>query len=133
MHAKNYVFPEFNKETKTSKDTTLYDYFRRKYNIALEYWYLPLIETEKVGFFPMEVCTLIPNQRFMYKLGPEQTASMIKFAVTRPKDRLGAVNHGVGMLKWHEDPYLNHYGLKIEPTMTVVSEYLRNAISHFAD
>lgn len=46
---------------------------------------------------------------------------MIKFAVTRPKDRLKAIAHGVDMLKWHEDPYLKHYGVGIDPNMTVVS------------
>lgn len=45
---------------------------------------------------------------------------MIKFAVTRPKDRLIAIDHGVGMLKWSADPYLEHYGIKIDPNMTVV-------------
>ena len=47
---------------------------------------------------------------------------MIKFAVTRPKDRLKAIAHGVGMLKWHEDPYLKHYGVGIDPNLTVVSK-----------
>jgi hypothetical protein len=46
---------------------------------------------------------------------------MIKFAVTRPKERLKAIAHGVGMLKWHEDPYLRHYGVAIDPNMTIVS------------
>jgi hypothetical protein len=25
------------------------------------------------------------------------------------------------MLKWHDDPYLRHYGVKIDPNMTTVS------------
>lgn len=46
---------------------------------------------------------------------------MIKFAVTRPKQRLESINHGVGMLKWNADPYLNYFGVKVDPNMTVVS------------
>jgi eukaryotic translation initiation factor 2C len=46
---------------------------------------------------------------------------MIKFAVTRPKQRIESINHGVGMLKWHEDPYMKHFGMSIDPTMTLVS------------
>jgi eukaryotic translation initiation factor 2C len=38
---------------------------------------------------------------------------MIKFAVTLPEERWGAVNHGIGMLDWGSDPYLKNYGLKI--------------------
>jgi eukaryotic translation initiation factor 2C len=47
---------------------------------------------------------------------------MIRFAVTRPKERLESIRHGVGMLKWHEDPYLKHFGLQIDPNMTKVSQ-----------
>jgi hypothetical protein len=46
---------------------------------------------------------------------------MIKFAVSRPKERLKSIAHGIGMLKWHEDPYLSHYGVRIDPNLTVVS------------
>lgn len=46
---------------------------------------------------------------------------MIKFAVQRPKQRIEAINHGVGMLSWHNDPYLRYYGMKVDPNMTVVS------------
>ena len=49
---------------------------------------------------------------------------MIKFAVTRPKERLAAIQHGVGMLKWHSDPYLGHFGLKVDPSMTVTQARL---------
>lgn len=38
---------------------------------------------------------------------------MIKFAVTLPAERWGAVEHGIGMLNWNNDPVLHHYGLKI--------------------
>lgn len=48
---------------------------------------------------------------------------MIKFAVTRPKERLRSIEHGTAMLKWSQDPYLGHYGIKVDPNMTVVSTY----------
>lgn len=51
---------------------------------------------------------------------------MIKFAVTRPKERLKAIAQGVGMLKWHEDSYLSHYGLRVDPNLTVVSTPFRS-------
>ena len=46
---------------------------------------------------------------------------MIKFAVTRPKERIKSIQNGIAMLKWHEDPFLSHYGVRIDPNMTVVS------------
>lgn len=39
---------------------------------------------------------------------------MIKFAVKKPQDRLQGINKGLDMLSWAKDPYLKHYGLKID-------------------
>lgn len=70
----------------------------------------------------MECCILAPNQKYQYKLDPNQTSSMIKFAVTRPKMRIMSIEHGLNvMLKWKDDPYLAHYGVKIDGNMTTVS------------
>lgn len=120
LNAKNVTFSQRLPDG-SFKDISVYDYFLKKYDIRLEFWYLPLIETTRDGFFPMEVCTLIPDQRYNFKLSPDQTSKMIKFAVTRPKERIAAINHGVDMLKWHADPYLNHYGIKVDPTMTLTN------------
>lgn len=42
---------------------------------------------------------------------------MIKFAVTRPNDRLAAIETGLKMLSWQKDPAFQHYGLQIQGTM----------------
>ncbi|KAE9369735.1 Piwi-domain-containing protein [Stipitochalara longipes BDJ] len=123
-HAKNTVFKWKNRQTNSEEEITVYNYFKRIYNIDLQYWYLPLIVTDRAGMFPMELCHLIPNQRYNFKMSPEQTASMIKFAVTRPKQRIESINHGVGMLKWTEDPYMKHFGLTVDPQMTVTAARL---------
>ncbi|KAE8440738.1 hypothetical protein EG329_006633 [Mollisiaceae sp. DMI_Dod_QoI] len=117
-HAKNTFFKLKNRTTNTEEDISVYDYFRRTYNISIQMWDLPLIVTDRAGMFPMELCTLAPNQRYNFKLSPEQTAAMIKFAVTRPKERIASIRHGIGMLKWNQDRYLNHYGVKIDDNMT---------------
>lgn len=46
---------------------------------------------------------------------------MIKFAVTRPKERMESIRHGIGMLKWTEDKYLKAFNIKIDPNMTQVN------------
>lgn len=117
LHSKNFFFDQRGPDN-TTTPTTIYNYFLKRYNCRLQFPYLPLIITEKAGQFPMEVCTLVPNQQYKYKLDPAQTSSMIKFAVTRPKERLQSIQHGIGMLKWHEDNYLKHYGLKIDPSLS---------------
>ncbi|PSS06975.1 hypothetical protein M430DRAFT_271769 [Amorphotheca resinae ATCC 22711] len=125
-HSKNYTFKKKDMSTNppTETEITIYDYFWTKYGIRLEYPYLPLVQTTRDGVFPMEVCVLLPNQKYQFKLSSEQTAAMIKFAVTRPRERIEAIKHGVGMLKWHDDPYLRHYGVKIDPNMTTTQARL---------
>jgi eukaryotic translation initiation factor 2C len=55
-------------------ETSVYDYFKRQYNIDLEFWYLPLVKTDKDGTFPMEVCHILENQSYKYKTDPEQVS-----------------------------------------------------------
>lgn len=71
----------------------------------------------------MEVCSIIPNQRYSYKLDPNQTSKMIKHSSTRPKERLEAIRAGCQMLNWNDDPYLNRYGIKVDNNPTLVSQF----------
>lgn len=42
---------------------------------------------------------------------------MIRFAVSKPNVRKQAIKEKVALLDWKQDPFLNNYGLRIEPTM----------------
>lgn len=66
-------------------------------------------------FLPMDVLKIDANQRYNTKLSDRQTSNMIKFAVTPPKDRWAAIQAGVNLLDWNNDPYLRHYGIKVNP------------------
>lgn len=63
--AKTYKFDVYNRETNQTTTTSLFDYFMTKYGVRLDYWYLPLIQTQKEGtLFPMEVCNMCIGQRY---------------------------------------------------------------------
>ena len=97
---------------------TLFDYYLKKYDYRINNWQLPLIETNKEGvLFPMDICQMCMGQRYPYKLDEVQTASMIKFAVSRPPARRAGIEHGLNMLNWEQDPMLKSYGLKISRKM----------------
>ncbi|KAL2072104.1 hypothetical protein VTL71DRAFT_11447 [Oculimacula yallundae] len=117
-NAKNTFFKFRNRTTNVEEEISIFEYFKKTYNYEIQFWNLPLIITDRSGMFPMELCTICPNQRYNFKLSPDQTANMIKFAVTRPKERIQSIEHGVNMLKWHEDRYLKHFDVKVNPTMT---------------
>ncbi|KAF4508562.1 hypothetical protein G6O67_004923 [Ophiocordyceps sinensis] len=97
------------------KKTSVGDYFAQKYKAHLRFSNLPLIDAGKPGYFPMEFAMLEPMQRYPFKLNPDQTAAMIKFAVTRPPVRRRDIEDHVKSLRFSEDPYLKEYGVQFEP------------------
>jgi len=97
------------------KTVTLEEYYWRRYQIRLQCANLPLVATNKKDtYFPMELCQILPNQRYNYKLTADQTSSMIKIAVTRPQERKAKIMDKHKMLDWAQDPYLRAYGIGME-------------------
>ncbi|KAF2144567.1 uncharacterized protein K452DRAFT_266507 [Aplosporella prunicola CBS 121167] len=100
--------------------STIAEYFLVKHEIPLMKG-LPLVKmTKKDIILPMEVCEILQNQRYPFKLNEKQTAAMIRFAVTPPSDRMESIKHGLGMLDWKSDTVLQMYGLKIDPALVKV-------------
>ena len=102
---------------KVTPQVSVRDYFRKKYNVILNKPWLPLIQAQRGEVYPMEICYMSPGQRYPFKLNEDQTAKMIKFAVSRPAQRRVAINKGLSLLNWSGDPMLKTYGMKINPNM----------------
>ncbi|PFH62907.1 hypothetical protein XA68_11226 [Ophiocordyceps unilateralis] len=100
------------------KKISVEDFYSQKYKAHLRYSLLPVIDAGKNGFIPMEFAIIAPMQRYPFKLNPDQTSAMIKFAVTRPRERRGDIERGVSALRFNEDPYLKEYGVRFEPSFT---------------
>ncbi|PVH96601.1 Piwi-domain-containing protein [Periconia macrospinosa] len=99
------------------KQISLMTYFRKKYGKSLSPA-LPVVKmTKKIRggpvYLPLEFLRIDQNQRYSTKLSDQQTSAMIKFAVSVPGVRWKAIDFGVGLLNWANDPYLKHYGLTI--------------------
>ena len=117
--AKTYKFDLRDRRTNTViPNTSVADYYLRRYNVHLQYPDMNVVETTKRGVvYPMELCIMRFGQRYPYKLDDKQTAEMIRFAVTKPKGRKESIQEGLQLLDWATDPFLNEYGLKIDPNM----------------
>ncbi|SMR63616.1 unnamed protein product [Zymoseptoria tritici ST99CH_3D1] len=117
----------FDKEDGTK--ISVYDFFAKTYNIRLQYPDLPLVKATKGKntYLPMECLVIKENQRYNFKMDERQTSNMIKFAVTAPPERWTAIEHGLKMLSWSEDPYLQKYGVKVNPKKTVADSRLLTA------
>ncbi|CAG8972388.1 hypothetical protein HYALB_00007141 [Hymenoscyphus albidus] len=121
---KTKTFELTDKPSGKKRMISVYDYFKEKYGFICNQPHLPLIETTRDGFIPMEACLLLGFQKYQYKLDPTQTAAMIKFAVTRPKQRLDSIMSGVNMLNWGTDRYHKAFGLEIDRNFTVTNAKL---------
>ena len=73
VNAKDHKFDVTDKATGKTTNMSVYEYFWKKYNIILEHWWLPLIQTQKPHIlFPMELCVMCIGQRYPYKLNSDQ-------------------------------------------------------------
>ena len=70
-HAKAVTF-ERKLEGGSTKKTSIVDYYLEKYKVKLTHWYLPLIETTRAGYFPMEICEVHRFNPYPFKLDPAQ-------------------------------------------------------------
>lgn len=111
-------------DMKDKPKVSVAQYFQQTHNLKLRNPKWPVIQMTKKAVIPLELLFLDENQRYVYKLDDRQTSSMIKVAVTPPKERWADIEHGLNMLSWANDPYLKHYDMKISPTPTRVKARL---------
>ena len=66
----------FNKKTPDGKqkETSVYDHYKEQYNFRLQHAKLPIIETTRGAYFPMELCNVADYQRYPFKLDPDQVS-----------------------------------------------------------
>ena len=111
-----YFFDYKDKTTGVTKKTSMAMYFHNVYDHDFDRAGAIVLTKGGVAY-PMEICYVVPGQRYPFKLYEHQTSAMIKFAVTRPDIRASEINKGIESLNWANDRYLQHYGLKIEKKM----------------
>ena len=115
--ADTYKFDWKDPSTGETKNISVNQYFKMRYNVHLNRPWLPLIEVKRGEVYPMELCVMGRGQRYVYKLNESQTSNMIKFAATRPNGRKAGIETGLNHLAWDQDPFLKHYGMKINRRM----------------
>lgn len=103
--------------TGKEQDITVFDYYKRQYNLTLFCPELPVVEITapppKKIYYPMECLQVAGLQRYNHKLDEKQTAEMIKHAVRRPNIRFGDIDTAKAKLGHSTDPILKHFGMKI--------------------
>lgn len=107
-----------------NRDHSVAEYFEHQYNIRLNYPSLPCFRVgnpQRTTMIPMEVCDLIPGQRYPRRLNELQTADMVKATSTRPDQRANKILSGIDAMGYDRDQYLQGFGLKIDNDMMTVN------------
>ncbi|GBG74577.1 hypothetical protein CBR_g18986 [Chara braunii] len=88
------------------------EYFSKTYGIELYYPHLPCVVVGKKGnMIPMELCKILPNQRYRKKLDDSQVTDMLRFAQERPQQRQGSILKMHGRNTRDEEAYLQEFGI----------------------
>ncbi|KAB8071607.1 Piwi domain-containing protein [Aspergillus leporis] len=116
--AGKYILNIKDKATGKEEKMTVEQYFKKKYNILLTHPDLPMVEMTKKGVvYPMEFLTIHGLHKYPWKLNEYQTSHMIKYAASRPADRLNSIYKSKQMLDHSHDPVLQTFGLQIDENM----------------
>ncbi|KAK0673655.1 Piwi domain-containing protein [Cercophora samala] len=113
---------EFDEATQQIKVTkcSVFEYYEKHYKMRIRLWQLPLIETVKAGYFPMELCEVERFCPYPFKLDADQTTKMLRFAVQPPKDRKLQIEKMVAQLQWGNDKFLKQFGIQMDSNMPKV-------------
>lgn len=72
-NAKTHTFDVRDKDTGKITNMSVFQYYAKKYNVRIDKWQLPLLETQKRDvLFPMELAIMAPAQRYPFKLNETQ-------------------------------------------------------------
>ncbi|KAJ5634197.1 hypothetical protein N7528_002039 [Penicillium herquei] len=124
-HAKEYMLTIEDRATGNEKRMSVEEYFKWKYNIYLEFPFLPLVKmTAKNVVYPAEFLLIKKLQRWPFKLSDLQTSDMIKYTAKKPIERLNHIINCKGLLKHDSDPNLTRFGMRIGHEMMKVKARL---------
>lgn len=104
-------------------DITVYEYFAKHCSIELTSAYLPCLDVGKPKwpvYLPMELCSLIPLQRYTKALSPIQRASLVEKSRHKPQDRIKTITNAMTHHHYDDDPVLVACGISIKKEFTQV-------------
>jgi len=107
-----------------SEEITVYDYFVKNRGIELQYsGDLPCINVGKPKrptYFPVELCSLLPLQRYTKALSTLQRSSLVEKSRQKPQERIGVLSDVLQRSNYDAEPMLKACGITIARSFTEV-------------
>ncbi|CAL4902553.1 unnamed protein product [Urochloa decumbens] len=106
-----------------TNEITVYDYYKKK-GIQLQHsGDLPCINAGKQKsptYFPMELCRLLPLQRYTKALSTLQRSSLVEKSRQKPQERMTVIDDALQRSNYSSDSMLRSCGISIAPKFTQI-------------
>ncbi|GAB2246018.1 hypothetical protein Droror1_Dr00001511 [Drosera rotundifolia] len=106
-------------------ETTVFEYFFKHQAVELSYSkYMPCIDVGKPNFpiyLPIEVCSLVPLQRYKEALSPSQRASLAERSRQKPRELINVLTDAARSCQYDKETLLVGCGISIHDQFMEVS------------
>ncbi|PAN13868.1 hypothetical protein PAHAL_2G369600 [Panicum hallii] len=105
---------------------TVIDYFREKYNLKLKFNFLPCLNVgseQKPVYLPIEVCKIVPRQRYQKKLDGSQVSTLMKSTCQFQPEQL-SICQVVESKQYNSTKRANEFGIDVDDKCTVNARVL---------
>ncbi|KAL8246612.1 hypothetical protein R6Q59_007828 [Mikania micrantha] len=105
-------------------EITVYNYYanhhRVEVNQSRDYPCLDVGKPKRPVYIPLELCELLPLQRYTKALSNLQRASLVEKSRQKPQDRMKSLTSALRHNNYSADPLINSTGITISTTFTQV-------------
>ncbi|KAI3886479.1 hypothetical protein MKW92_010272, partial [Papaver armeniacum] len=106
-------------------EVTIYDYFVRKYSgiklhDSANYPCINVGKPKKPTYFPIELCSLVPLQRYTKALSTLQRSSLVEKSRQKPQERKRALSDVLQISNYGNEPMLKSTRVTISPEPTEI-------------
>ncbi|KAG2636871.1 protein argonaute 18-like isoform X3 [Panicum virgatum] len=102
---------------------TVIDYFREKYNLKLKFNFLPCLNVgseQKPVYLPIEVCKIVPRQRYQKKLDGSQVSTLRKSTCQfQPEQQ--SICQVVESKQHNGTKHANEFGIDVDDNLTTIN------------
>ncbi|KAL6202913.1 hypothetical protein ACLB2K_026617 [Fragaria x ananassa] len=99
-------------------------YYHEKYGINLTQVALPALQSgndSRPVYLPMELCLIVPGQRYTRRLGENQVTNMLRATCQRPMERESNIQQMVKRNNYNGERLVNNeFGIKVNEQMALV-------------
>ncbi|KAK1433730.1 hypothetical protein QVD17_10645 [Tagetes erecta] len=109
-------------------EITVYNYYAKHHRIEVNQSYdypcLDVGKPKRPVYIPLELCELLPLQRYTKALSNLQRASLVEKSRQKPQDRMKSLTDALKQSNYSADPVINSTGITISTTFTQVEGWI---------